>query len=240
MSAFTIHFHVDGQPIAAKSGDTVLTAALRAGVYIPHLCAHRELSPWGSCRMCTVVVNGRYQPSCIIPAADDMTVENDTVELNSMRRDLLAMLFVEGNHYCAFCERGGTCELQALGYRLGLLAPQYPYLYPVRPVDASHPDIEIDHNRCILCARCVRASKEIDGKNVYNFAGRGKDKHIIVNSSRGLGSTDADITDKATEVCPVASIIRKHETYKVRYGLRKWDMQPIGTDVDARRGEPQE
>ena len=228
-----IRLRIDGREIGANAGDTILVAALRAGIYIPHLCAKDGLSPWGSCRVCTVAVNGRYQPSCLVPAVDGMTVESETDLLNDFRRDLIAMLYVEGNHYCAFCERGGTCELQALAYRLKLASPRFPYLYPVRPLDATHPDLIIDHNRCILCARCVRASKEIDHKNVYNFAERSKYKHIIVDSAHGLGGTQAAKDDAATDACPVASIMRKQGTYEQRYGARRWDCAPIGADIET-------
>jgi coenzyme F420-reducing hydrogenase gamma subunit len=98
-----------------------------------------------------------------------MVVENDTELLRELRRDLIDMLFVEGNHFCMFCEKSGACELQALAYRFGITAPRYPFLAPRRGVDATHPDVLIDHNRCVLCARCIRASREVDGKNVFQF-----------------------------------------------------------------------
>jgi [NiFe] hydrogenase diaphorase moiety small subunit len=233
MSEQSIRLQIDGREISATPGDTILAAALKAGIYIPNLCAKKGLSPWGSCRVCTVMVNGRYQPSCLTPTVDGMVVENDTDTLNGMRRDLIAMLYVEGNHYCSFCERSGSCELQALAYRLKLPSPHFPYLYPVRPVDATHPELFIDHNRCILCARCVRASREVDHKSIYNFAERGRHRHIIVDSAHGLGGTHASKDDAATDACPVASIMRKQDLYSVRYGDRRWDKQPIGADVEA-------
>jgi [NiFe] hydrogenase diaphorase moiety small subunit len=104
-----------------------------------------------------------------------MIVENDTEALQDHRRTLVEMMFVEGNHFCMFCEKSGNCELQALAYRLQVVAPTFPFLFPRREVDATHPDILIDHNRCILCARCVRTSRDVDGKQVFDFVVRSRD-----------------------------------------------------------------
>ena len=153
----TITFTIDGVKVEAEAGQTILQAADAAGIYIPRLCAHNELSPFGACRVCTVMVNGRPQAACTQPVAEGIVVENDTEALREIRRDIIDMLFVEGNHFCMFCEKSGNCELQAMAYRFGILAPKFPYMFPKRNVDASHPDIFIDRDRCILCARCVRA-----------------------------------------------------------------------------------
>src|SRR5512133_3804292 len=113
-----ISFSIDGIQIQGEPGATILMAAERAGMYIPRLCAHQKLEPHGSCRVCMVMVNGRPLPACIQPVSEGAVVENQTAELTSMRRQIIEMLFVEGNHYCMFCERSGSCELQAMGYRL--------------------------------------------------------------------------------------------------------------------------
>jgi [NiFe] hydrogenase diaphorase moiety small subunit len=223
---------IDGVEVRGQAGQTILQAAALSGIYIPHLCAKRGLSPWGSCRVCTVLVNGRPQAACIQPIAEGMVIENDTDNLRAMRRELIEMLFVEGNHFCPFCEKSGNCELQAMGYRLGMLAPQYPYFSPVRDVDATHPDIFIDRNRCILCARCARASKELDGKNVYSFVGRGADKRVAVNSSSGLAGTDAAVNDMASEACPVGSLMKKRVGYAIPIGKRLYDERPIGSEIE--------
>jgi len=100
-------------------------------------------------------------------------------------------------------------------------------------VDASHPDIFIDHNRCILCARCVRASQDLDGKNVFGFVGRGRHKRVAVNAEARLVDTDIDITDKAINVCPVGAILRKRVGYAVPIGKRLYDHKPIGSDIET-------
>lgn len=233
-----IKFTIDGVEVEATPGQTIMQAADEAGIYIPRLCAHKDLLPFGSCRVCTVLVNDRPQAACTQPVAPGMIVENETEQLRQVRVNIIEMLFVEGNHYCPFCEKSGNCELQALGYRLGMLAPRYPYMFNEHDVDASHPDIYIDHNRCILCARCVRSSKELDGKNVFQFVGRGIHKKVAFNSDTDLSATDVSVTDKAIENCPVGAILRKREGYSVPIGQRKYDSQPIGSDIEARRAEP--
>jgi len=230
-----ITFTIDGVEIQGESGQTILEAADAAGIYIPRLCASPDLVPHGSCRICTVMANGRPQTACTQPLAEGMVVENDTEQINRLRRSLVEMLFVEGNHYCMFCEKSGNCELQAMAYRLGMTAPRYPYLFPKRDVDASHPDLFIDRNRCILCGRCVAASRDLDGKHVFDFVGRGADKRIAVNAEARLGDTDADVTDKAVEACPVGAILKKRVGYAVPYGQRLYDHKPIGSDIEARR-----
>jgi len=225
---------IDGVEVRGQAGQTILQAAALSGIYVPHLCAKRGLSPWGSCRVCTVLVNGRPQAACIQPIAEGMVIENDTDNLRAMRRELIEMLFVEGNHFCPFCEKSGNCELQAMGYRLGMLAPQYPYFFPVRDVDASHPDLFIDRNRCILCARCVRASQELDGKSVYGFVGRGAHKHVAANASAGLGGTNAAVTDMASEACPTGSLMKKRVGYAIPIGQRAYDSKPIGSEIEDR------
>lgn len=226
-------FFVDGREVTGQPGQTILQAAMTSGVYIPHLCAKKELTPHGSCRVCTVRVNGRPQAACTWPAAAGMVVESETEEIQAIRRSLLEMLFVEGNHFCPFCEKSGNCELQAMGYRLGLLSPQYPSLFPEKTVDASHPDVFVDRNRCILCGRCVRASRELDGKHVFDFVGRGIHKHVAVDARARLGDTDLASTDQALDVCPVGAILRKRVGYAVPVGQRTYDHAPIGSEVEA-------
>ncbi|MGD8451161.1 MAG: 2Fe-2S iron-sulfur cluster-binding protein [Phycisphaerae bacterium] len=231
----TITFMIDGVEVQASPGQTILQAADAAGIYIPRLCYHKDLVPFGSCRVCTVLVNGRPAAACTQPAAPGMVVENSSEKVTNFRKNLIEMLFVEGNHFCMFCEKSGRCELQALAYRFGVTAPKYPYMFQKRDVDASHPDIFIDHNRCVLCARCVRASRDIDGKNVFQFVGRGPEKKVAVNAEARLADTNMDLRDKAADICPVGAILKKRVGYAVPIGKREYDHQPIGSDIEAAR-----
>jgi [NiFe] hydrogenase diaphorase moiety small subunit len=232
----TVEFTIDGKEIQGQAGQSILEAAQQAGVYIPRLCYLKGLIPHGSCRVCTVLVNGRPQSACTQPVAPGMVVESNTDKVNGIRRNILDMLFVEGNHYCMFCEKSGNCELQALAYRLGIAAPKYPYQFPQREVDASHPDVLIDRNRCILCGRCVRASRDVDGKHIFDFVGRGPHKRIAVNAELRLADTKLDVADKAVQACPVGAILKKRVGYAVPVGQRLYDHKPIGSDVEESRG----
>jgi len=179
-------------------------------------------------------VNGRPQAACVQTVAPKMVVENNTEKLRAWRRAVVDMLFVEGNHFCMFCEKSGNCELQAVAYRLGIPAPQYPFLFPKRDVDASHPDVLIDHNRCILCGRCVAASRDLDGKTVFEFVGRSIHKRLAVNSAARLKDTNLDLTDEAVQVCPVGAILKKRVGFAVPIGKRLYDQAPIGSEIEGR------
>jgi [NiFe] hydrogenase diaphorase moiety small subunit len=154
-----------------------------------------------------------------------MVIENDTPELKSDRRTIVEMLFVEGNHFCPSCEKSGDCELQALGYRLDMIAPTLPYLWEQRKLDATHPDIFIDRNRCVLCSRCVRASRTEDGKTIFGFEGRGIHMLLNINTQGRLDETGLAVADMAAHVCTVE-------------GSRTYDQKPSGSDIEAKRSSP--
>jgi len=231
-------FDLDGHEVGFEPGQTILQAAAAADLYIPHLCYHPEFEPHGSCRVCIVKVNGKPVAGCTTPARDGDTVESATAELNDQRKNLVQFLFTEGNHFCPSCEQSGACKLQAVGYELGVVSPHYSPIYPDRPVDASHPDVLLDFNRCILCELCVRASSEVDKKSVFALSGRGIGKHLIVNAESGrLVDTDIATSDKAMEVCPVGVILRKRRGFAVPIGQRRYDARPI-SEVDLERDHP--
>jgi len=234
-------FLLDGEEVPFQPGQSVLQAALAAGRYIPHLCYHPEFTSHGSCKLCTAKVNGRTVASCTTPAEVATEVESDTEELNDLRRTLVQMLFAEGNHFCPSCERSGNCMLQALGYDLGVMTAGFRHLFPERPVDASHRDIWLDFNRCILCELCVRASRDVDRKHIFALGGRGLGKHLIVNAESGrLADTDAAVTDKAMSVCPVGVILRKRAGFVVPIGSRRYDHRPISDQAKQDAPRPPE
>lgn len=234
-------FKLDEHDIPFREGDTIMDAAMRAGVYIPHLCHNPEFEPNGSCRVCTVGTKGRQVAACTTPAAEGMEVDNSSEAITTERRTLVEMLFVEGNHICPGCERSGACQLQAVAYYLSMLSSSLPHLFPRREVDASHPDYAIDFNRCILCELCVRASRDRDGKNVFSIGGRGIHSHLLVNSPTGrLGDSTFEAADKAAHVCPVAAIIPKHRGYDTPIGQRLYDREPISRVGDLAAHEEAE
>jgi [NiFe] hydrogenase diaphorase moiety small subunit len=234
MSDIPARFTLDGQPVAFEPGQTILQAALAAGIYIPHLCAHPDFEPHGSCKLCTIVVNGRHGSACTIRAMPGQDARSDTPELNEHRRALLQMLFAEGNHFCPGCEKSGNCQLQALAYDLEMYDPHFAQFFPAREVDASHPQALLDFNRCIMCELCVRASRDVDGKNVFALAGRGRDSHIVVNSPSGrLGDSTFSIDDAAAHICPVGAILIKEIGFAQPIGARLYDRETI-EDVSLR------
>jgi len=235
-------FQLDNEEVPFTPGQSVLQAALTAGHYIPHLCYHPEFKPHGSCKVCTVKIGNRTAASCTLPAQAGLEVESDSDEMNELRRTLVQMLFAEGNHFCPSCEKSGNCALQALGSDLGVMTAGFRHFYPDRPVDASHPDILLDFNRCILCELCVRASCEVDNKCVFALSGRGISKHLVVNAASGqLADTDIALTDKAMQVCPVGVILKKRVGFAVPIGERRYDQRPISAqalDDAPRPGAP--
>jgi [NiFe] hydrogenase diaphorase moiety small subunit len=226
-------FELDGQEVQFAPGDSILQAATRAGVYIPHLCWKPEFAPHGSCRLCTVKVNGRTGAACTLIAGAGQEVESNTEELNAQRKTLLQLLFVEGNHFCPSCEKSGDCLLQATAYEVGMEGPHFEEFYPSRPVDASHPDILLDLNRCILCSLCVRASADVDGKHVFAIDGYGIHSHLIVNSASGLlGDSVLLASDLAAHVCPVGAILPKRRGFATPIGQRRFDLKPVSQQVE--------
>lgn len=219
---------IDGQKIPFEEGQTIMDAALSAQIYIPHLCHYPGLTPSGNCRLCIVEHNNRSVTACTTQAQDGQQISNNTPALNAARKAITQMLFVEGNHICPSCEKSGNCKLQAMAYHLGMLNDRFPYLNPRREMDASHPDILLDRGRCILCDLCVRASREVDGKNVFDIAGRGTNARLIVNTESGkLRDSDIAVSDLAANICPVGTIMVKEHGYVSPIGQRIYDQQPI-------------
>lgn len=221
-------FMLDGHSVSFTPGQTLMQAAATAGHYIPYLCYHPDLKPHGSCKVCSVKVNGRTIASCTTLAQDGLSVESATPEIEAKRLALVQMLFVEGNHFCPSCEKSGDCRLQATAYDLNMLSQHYEQFFPTRPIDASHPDYLLDFNRCILCSLCVRASRDVDGKNVFGLSGRGIGTRLIVNARSGLlADTDFSGADMAAHVCPVGAILPKRQGFKVPISQRTYDLEPI-------------
>jgi [NiFe] hydrogenase diaphorase moiety small subunit len=230
-------FTLDGEAVPFEAGDTVMQAAQRAGHYVPHLCWHEKLGQSGACRLCTVEVDGRKAAACTTRAAAGQVVKNRTPALDGDRRLLLQMLFVEGNHFCPSCEKSGNCLLQATAYEMDMREPHWEEFYPHRPVDASHPTMWLDLNRCILCKLCVRASHEVDAKDVFAIGGHGIGAHLIVNSPSGklVDSAFAD-TDFAASICPVGAILPKRRGFVIPIGLRQYDLAPVSATATPKSG----
>jgi [NiFe] hydrogenase diaphorase moiety small subunit len=226
-----IRFTIDGRACVAQPGLTIVEAAKANGVYIPVLCHYEGLKPAGSCRICTVRVAGRYMAACTQPVTEGMAVENTAPDLEDMRKALVEMLFVEGNHFCPSCEKSGNCELQALGYRYQMMVPRFPYLWPDKGLLAGAPLIMLERSRCVQCLRCVRGVLAKDGRKIFASVRRGAGVRIEVDGKLAARLSDEQAR-KAMDICPVGAILRKETGFAVPIGKRKFDRTPIGSDID--------
>jgi bidirectional [NiFe] hydrogenase diaphorase subunit len=203
---------IDGEFVPASPGQSVLQVARAAGKYIPALCYMEGLSAVGACRLCMVEVQGvaRLLPACTTPAQDGMAVTTTSPQLESYRKIALELLFSERNHVCAVCVSSGHCELQALAQDHGVTYVRYPYNYPRLPVDTSHPRYVLDHNRCVLCSRCVRACAEIEGAHVWDVSGRGIQSRLVSELKRPWGEARTCTScGKCVQACPTGAMAEK-------------------------------
>lgn len=227
----TVKFTIDGKPCQGVRGQYIVDAATDNGVYIPVLCHMRDVVPAGSCRICTVNANGRKMAACTTPIEEGMTVESNTPELNDIRKAIVEMLFVEGNHFCPACEKSGNCDLQGLGYKYQMMVPRFPYAFERRDIDATSPKIFLERNRCIFCKRCVRIIKDAEGRSIFAFKGRGKT--LEINMDKKLAATMSDeLAQKAMDICPVGCILKKEVGFNVPIGARKYDKVVIGSEIE--------
>jgi [NiFe] hydrogenase diaphorase moiety small subunit len=226
-----VKFTMDGDVCLAEEGCQLVAAAAENGHYIPTLCNYPGVPPQGSCRICTVLLNGRLATACTTRVAEGMEVKNHTAELEDFRRSVLEILFAEGNHLCPSCERSGSCELQALAYRYRMTVSHFPYLYPHRTVEAWHPKLLKDHHRCILCKRCIRGIRNADGKPIFAFGRRGDRLVINVDPDTSKGISDA-LAQESMDICPVGAILRKGKGFDTPIGRRRYDQAPIGTEIE--------
>ncbi|MCC7318752.1 MAG: (2Fe-2S)-binding protein [Bacteroidales bacterium] len=225
-----IKFKIDGTECMAEAGTFIVEAARQNGVFIPTLCNMPGVKPKGSCRICTVRINGRLMTSCTTPVTDGMEIDSSSPDIIDLRKSIVELLFVSGNHFCPACEKSGNCELQALGYLYQMMVPRYPYDFPLREVDASSPKIIKDQNRCILCKRCIKSIKDEDGKSYFAFRSRGNHLEVVLDAELASTMTD-ELAEKAMQNCPVGSILVKEKGFETPIGKRKFDHQPIGSDI---------
>ena len=207
-----ISIRIDGELCAAAEGQTIFEVAEVNGKGIPALCHMDGVSSAGACRLCLVEVAGvdRLLPACTTPAQRGMAVTTNSDRLRRHRRLAIELLLIERNHFCAVCVSNGHCELQALAARLGVTHVRYPYNSPRLPVDMSHPRFVLDHNRCILCSRCVRVCDEIEGAHVWDIGGRSVGSRLVAELNRPWGESRACTScGKCVQVCPTGALVEK-------------------------------
>jgi len=199
---------IDGKYVSARADEIILSVARQNNIFIPTLCALRGLSTVGACRLCLVEIKGsnKLQPACVARVEEGMEITTNSERLQDYRRMILELLFVERNHICSVCVSNGHCELQSLAQKLEITHVEFPYRYPKALVDASHERFVVDHNRCILCSRCVRVCDEIEGAHTWDVMGRGIDAKVITDLSQPWGASETCTgCGKCVHVCPTGA-----------------------------------
>jgi len=203
---------IDGTDISARADQTILEAANEHNIRIPTLCHLVGLSDVGACRLCLVEIKGnnRLLPACVTKVAEGMEVTTETERLSKYRRMILELLFAERNHVCSICVANGACQLQSLAQSQGMTHVEFPYRFPRLSMDATHERFAIDHNRCILCTRCVRVCSEIEGAHTWDVMGRGVQALIISDLNQPWGTSETCTScGKCVQVCPTGALFDK-------------------------------
>jgi [NiFe] hydrogenase diaphorase moiety small subunit len=223
----SIKITIDGKEIETTEGTTVVDVAADNGIYIPTLCYVRDKPCLGTCRACSVRINGNVMAACTVIVCDGMTVEVNEPEVTDMRKALVEFLFVEGNHNCPSCEKSGRCELQAVGYEVGMMVSRFPYRFPVRTRNHVSEHIWLERDRCIFCQRCVEFIRdEKTRQKIFSIDHRGTHASIKIDVKLADAMSPEQVRE-AAELCPVGCIIEKGLGYNDPIGQRKYEIQSI-------------
>jgi bidirectional [NiFe] hydrogenase diaphorase subunit len=208
----SISIRIDGELVPTREGKTILDAAREAGYSIPTLCHLDGLPDVGACRLCIVEVggSGRLAPACTTPVQDGLSVVINSPRLAEYRRMAIELLLAERNHVCAVCVANGHCELQGMASSLGVTSVRFPYRYPSLPVDLSAERYVLDHNRCILCSRCIRVCAEVEGVHVWDVAGRGIHARLVSELDQPWAeASTCTRCGKCVQACPTGALAEK-------------------------------
>ena len=225
-----VNITIDGKNIQAEEGRNLVQVARENGVFIPSLCYYEHIEPpLGTCRVCTCKINDKYQPACTEKIAEGLSVEVNTPELVDTRKAVVEMMFAEGNHICPACEKSGNCDLQHMGYELGISSARFPHLFKDRVIDFTPKRLIMEHNRCIKCLRCVVDVKTDDGKKVFTYQNRGNETFVGVDYEQEAKLSQEQAIN-AMNICPTGAIIVKGVSFAKPFGDRKFDSQSVQTN----------
>ena len=203
---------INGRKILASEGSTILQAARAAGIKIPTLCHHPDLSDIGACRLCVVSVEKAraLQTACTTPVLEGMVIDTESREARETRRFVLEMLLSDHPNECLTCEVNGDCELQDLAYEYEVSWPDYKGArHSYKPDPDPNPFVYIDRNKCVLCGRCVRACAEIQVRNVWSFSSRGFQSKLVAGADQPMLEARCESCGQCVAYCPVGALYDK-------------------------------
>jgi bidirectional [NiFe] hydrogenase diaphorase subunit len=207
-----VTLNIDGRDLSAREDETIIEVCRENQIPIPSLCYLEGLSVWGACRLCLVELagQGRLLAACSTRVSEGMQIQTNTEKLQRYRRTIVELLFAERNHVCSVCVSNGHCELQHMAQKCGVDHVRVPYRQASYPVDSSHEMFRLDHDRCILCTRCVRVCDEIEGAHTWDVMGRGSDCRVITDMAQPWGESDTCTScGKCVQVCPTGALVKQ-------------------------------
>lgn len=223
---------IDGATISAEKGRNLIDVAKEHGIYIPTLCYFKDMGTClGTCRICTIKWKRHFVSACVLKVEEGMILSVHTPELANLRKGLVELMFVEGNHFCPSCEKSGDCILQALGYRLKMFVSRFHYRFNNRPIQFNAKKIIFEHNRCVLCKRCTHKFVDDEGKRVFYFKGKGSHLQVQMDEQRVNLLSDEKVSE-LERLCPVGAILKKGKGFDRPYGSRAYDHHPIGSELE--------
>lgn len=224
---------IDGKSLEVAQGTNLVDAAKANDIFIPSLCYHQHSDPpLGTCRSCICKINGKYGPACTEKVHDGLSVEVNTPELQDIRKAVVEMMFAEGNHFCPACEKSGDCDLQHMGYELGIATSRFPHLFKDRLIDYQPERMVMEHNRCIKCRRCVEEVLTDDGKRVFMYVNRGNETQVGIDYEQEAKLSAAQALN-AMKICPTGAIIVRGESLTQPFGNRTFDKTSVQKDFHS-------